>query len=130
MPYGPDDETGTWMTKRELAAARRISIASADRLVRRMKWRKQPGNDGRARVLVPTDWASGPKDEPTDQSADVSRSINALELAVTTLREALQRSDERATRAEARARLVETDANQWWAQSRWRRLRAAWRGRT
>ncbi len=47
MPYGKDDDGGAWMTKRELASIRRISVASADRLARRMKWRKQPGNDGR-----------------------------------------------------------------------------------
>ncbi len=42
-----------WMTKAELATARGISVESADRLIRRQGWRKVPGNDGRARVLVP-----------------------------------------------------------------------------
>jgi hypothetical protein len=54
---GPSDDAagGAWMTKTELARARRISIASVDRLIRRKGWRRQPGNDGRVRVLVPSD---------------------------------------------------------------------------
>ena len=50
-------DNGVWMTKAQLAAVRRIGPASADRLIRRQGWRKEPGNDGRARVFVPLTWA-------------------------------------------------------------------------
>jgi hypothetical protein len=61
---------GRWMTKREIAAVRGISIASADRLVRRHGWRKQPGNDGRVRTYVPTDWAEPKPADPPDIRSD------------------------------------------------------------
>jgi hypothetical protein len=48
-----------WMTKAELAAARRISVGSANRLIRQRRWERQPCDDGRTRVLVPRRWAEG-----------------------------------------------------------------------
>jgi hypothetical protein len=48
---------GVWMTKAELAAARRISVGSANRLIRQRRWERQPCDDGRTRVLVPRRWA-------------------------------------------------------------------------
>jgi hypothetical protein len=45
------------MTYAEIAAARGISALSAERLVRRRRWAKQPGNDGTVRVLIPADEA-------------------------------------------------------------------------
>ena len=50
---------GVWMTKAELAAARSISVGSADRLIRQRRWKRQPGDDGGTRVLVPRRWAEG-----------------------------------------------------------------------
>ena len=43
------------MTYAELADARGISKASAERLARRKKWPRVLGNDGIARVIVPPD---------------------------------------------------------------------------
>ena len=48
---------GVWMTKAELAALRRISSGSANRLIRRQRWARRRGNDGRTHVLVPKPWA-------------------------------------------------------------------------
>jgi hypothetical protein len=46
----------TWMTYREIAAARGITHAAAIRLVQRHRWQKREGsNDGLAHVLVPHD---------------------------------------------------------------------------
>jgi hypothetical protein len=64
---------GVWMTKREFAAARRITLGSADRMIRRHGWPRQRGNDGRARILVPDRWTvpadtalrADPADAPT-----------------------------------------------------------------
>lgn len=48
---------GIWMTKAEFAAARRISLGTANRLIRQRRWKRQPGDDGLTRVLVPRRWA-------------------------------------------------------------------------
>ena len=110
------------MTKAQLAAIRRISVASADRLIRRQGWRKHPGNDGRARVLVPRTWAeprhSGPTDElqtePTDKSGRPTdgfavRPTDALPdptdktLVISVLQAAVEAQSKRADRAPSRA---------------------------
>ncbi len=53
----PDGESGTVsLTYAELARARGISKASAERLVHNHKWRRSRGNDGRVRVMVPPDF--------------------------------------------------------------------------
>jgi hypothetical protein len=123
-----DPMDGVWLTKAQLAAVRRISVASADRLIRRQGWRKHPGNDGRARVLVPADWAAtrlpsptdAPHANPTDDQpahpaasaadpTDMSRAISAFEAVVSTLSEQLAAAISRADRAEADRRQVETD---------------------
>lgn len=44
-----------WMTYDELAAAMGIAPDSARRLVTRKKWARRQGNDGKARIGVPTD---------------------------------------------------------------------------
>jgi hypothetical protein len=53
----PGMSDSVWMTKAEFAAARRISLGSANRLIRQRRWERQPGDDGRIRVLVPRPWA-------------------------------------------------------------------------
>jgi hypothetical protein len=111
-----DREAGdVWMTKAELARVRRISVASADRLIRRQGWRKERGNDGRARVLVPMTWtqkryadptdkSDGPLADPTDvrriNPTDNVRIISVLEAEVAAVREDLARERDRADRAE------------------------------
>ena len=70
------------MTYDELAALRGIKRIGAVRLVQRYKWRRQAGNDGRARVLV-------------------AGAMAALEDAVTGLREQLDAANARVERVEA-----------------------------
>src|SRR4051794_18662442 len=56
MDSRPDsDDEARWMTYAEIAAARGISRASAERLVNRQKgrWRRQADNKGTVRFLVP-----------------------------------------------------------------------------
>lgn len=65
---------GVWMTKAEFAAARRISIDSAHRLIRQCRWERQPGDDGRIRVLVPRRWA---EDRASSGAAATTALINA-----------------------------------------------------
>jgi hypothetical protein len=47
------DSNGRWLTYGEIAASRGTSRIAAVRLTQRHKWRRQMGNDGLARVLVP-----------------------------------------------------------------------------
>jgi hypothetical protein len=93
-------DSGTWMTKAELAAARGISIESVERLMRRHRWRRQPGNDSRVRVLVPSDWMT-PRDtdpphrppplpvgDPPAHPPPVRSDVDAVEAVLAALREA------------------------------------------
>ena len=93
---------GVWMTYGELAQARGVKRSTAIRFALRQQWRKQPGNDGLARVLVPTEMAK-PADRvrdvrqaPTgDDPADVPLAhLAAFEAALAALRE--QQAHERA----------------------------------
>jgi hypothetical protein len=46
---------GRWLTYDEIAAVRGTQKVGAIRWVQRHRWRRQPGNDGLVRVLVPPD---------------------------------------------------------------------------
>jgi hypothetical protein len=121
---------GVWLTKAEIARVRGITIASAYRLIRRQGWRRQPGNDGKIRVLVPSDWANGhgrgepavpstgpltrpsdaPSDQPSDIPSDVGGFVRLIEAANVRADEASRRADAADRRADAALALV-TDAN-------------------
>jgi len=115
-----DAGTGRWMTYDELAAMRGIKRIGAVRLVQRYKWRRQAGNDGRARVLVPhdalqpvrgTDAGTNAPIHITPTSAGsaagndagtmLAGALAALEDAVAALREQLDGANARAERAES-----------------------------
>src|ERR1700722_18867712 len=127
------DDAGTggrWMTYDELAAMRGIKRIGAVRLVQRYKWRRQAGNDGRARVLVPhdalqpvrgtDDGASAP--EPVAPTSAGSAAGNdagtnptlmagaraTLETAVLSLTERALAAERRADGADARAERAES----------------------
>jgi hypothetical protein len=71
----PDTEAGRWLTYRQIADLRRISKASAERLVRRHKWRRQEDNQGATRALVPPEWADADPDRLTDSPPDIRPDI-------------------------------------------------------
>ena len=64
------DDGGTWLTKAEIAQFRHIGITSVEKLIRRQGWRRQPGNDGRVRILVPSDWLHPRYGDPRDGEAE------------------------------------------------------------
>ena len=115
------DEAGRWMTYGQLAAARRISRSSAERLARRMKWSRLGGNDGFARVLVPVAFIEPAgdkgKDRPREGQGEAppgTHAAAAFQTAMAAVREAhagevgvlrdqLANSEKRAVRAEIRA---------------------------
>lgn len=65
---GPGEQSGEdrWLTYDELGRARGIGRESAVKLVQRKRWRRVPGNDGVARILVPLDWLT-PAKEPSGE---------------------------------------------------------------
>src|SRR3954447_4786953 len=119
MPEG--DGQSLRLTYTQLAEARGISRASAERLVRARKWPRILGNDGVAIVIVPPGEASPgsgggsgpgsrerkpggrhrprtlPHDPPPDHAPDIRGMIEA---AVWPLREQLEHERGRANRAE------------------------------
>jgi hypothetical protein len=90
-----------WMSYAELAADRGISKASAGRLVRRRKWRRQTDNQGNVRILVPM--ADG---EDSDSPMDIVRGLRSL------FTEQLDHERARADRAEANADKFRTEAEE------------------
>jgi hypothetical protein len=103
------------LTYAELAEALKITPASANKLARRRRWPRVPGNDGKARVSVPED-ALVRRDSPPDSPPDVppvspqdspppspqDNLIKALEAHVMTLREQLSTTEARLGAADAR----------------------------
>ena len=89
------DEAGRWMTYGALAKIRGITRPSAERLARRMKWRRQGGNDGFARVLVPVAFiepaGDRAKDRPHEGQGEPPRDSDAsvaFQAALIAVREA------------------------------------------
>jgi hypothetical protein len=102
-----DDADSRWMSYAELAEARRITAASAIRLVLRRGWRRQVDNQGIMRALVPLKWSEPAPGKDIDPGGHFGRAIAALEASVVTLSEraeaaerALQTERQRADRAE------------------------------
>ena len=116
------------MTYAEIAQSRRISVSSAERLVRRKHWRRQVGNDGIVRILEAAVRTLGEQlefanksliderkrvDELLHQLADAPEkgpetdplpaiAIQTLSQAVEMLREDVGRERDRADQAERR----------------------------
>jgi hypothetical protein len=128
MDSDDDSGGGRWLTYGEIAAARGTSRIAAVRLTQRHKWRRQRGNDGHARVLVPPDMLQPERPAPSgvdgnttrDVTADVPALLAAIETAhlgeVTALRgeiEALKKLADNAA-----ARVVDAEAIQAGLRSR------------
>jgi hypothetical protein len=135
---------GAWLTYAEMANQCGISLRAAVRRTQRQRLRRQPGNDGKVRVLVPRDMlepsqrASQDKvrsDRAGDARDALRTAIEALKgenaaqtSLIAELRIGLEQA--RAESQEAREALAELrradDARK--ALGRWARLRRAWRG--
>lgn len=120
-----------WLSYDEIAAALRITPASARRLVARTKqWPRKAGNDGRARIGIPLERL--PPDNPTDAvpdvrhdashdavpdaTHDVRSTIAALEAHVETLKAALAKAETEAKRDRARADGLNQDLDVAWRE--------------
>ena len=112
MDVGDHEAGGSWMTYREIAAARRVKLAAAVRLVQRHKWRRQTGNDGTARIFVPIEWTKPSDrvppdivhdvvpDTDDDVADDVTPDPNMLASALAALEAALMEANKRADAAQ------------------------------
>jgi hypothetical protein len=122
---GDDAGDGVWVTYGELAKARNIERRAAVRLAQRRRWRRQAGNDGLARVLVPHDWlkptdrsrdiagdvaAHQTGDDTHDDAGNVARAISVLQQAVDMLQDQLAAERVRGDDARDRAGRAETTA--------------------
>jgi hypothetical protein len=109
-----DDAEGHWLSYAELAELRGITRKAAIRLTQRHHWRRQPGNDGATKVLVPAGaMASREERRQTPRHDDPPTSFQTealavLETAVTTLTEQLAKAEGRLSQAEERAANLET----------------------
>jgi hypothetical protein len=121
-----DDSSGNgrWMTYDEIAAVRGTKKIGAVRLVQRHKWRRQAGNDGLVRALVPPDALDHtlpqqrprpvagvtPRDgSPTVTPTVTPDSIAAFEAAVAALREQLAAANAHCDAERTRADRAEED---------------------
>jgi hypothetical protein len=92
-------EDGRWLTYAELAELRGISKASATRMSFRHKWRRQAGNDGTVRVLVPPSALHG-----KSNGSDMEAMTAAIEAVTVAFREQVEHERTRAEAAEAARR--------------------------
>lgn len=121
----------TWLSYDDIADRLRITPASARNLVRRKRWQRRPGNDGRARIAVPDDVLCAPTGGTTSGAsmADIEGAIDApqpmppsnevhlalarLEVEVAGLRELVSAERARAEAEARRADAAEADRDAW-----------------
>jgi predicted nucleic acid-binding Zn-ribbon protein len=94
-----DDSDIRWLSYHQIAGLRGISRASAERMVRKHRWRRTVNNHGVTVAAVPLDYAeperSNPPERPRERSGEIRPDLSALERAIDTLREQLVRERDR-----------------------------------
>lgn len=111
------------LTYAELAEMLSIKLVSAKRLVQRRKWSRIIGNDGVARIRVPSEAlpqpvvsdADGNKSSPVD--AALALRVAELEGQLEGLNGALEAERRRADAAEARVKDIADDRDAWRQQA-------------
>ena len=107
MPDDSDPDV-RWLSYSQIAAIRNISRPSAERMVRKHRWRRTVNNHGITVAAVPVAYAEPERIDPMNgqgasphDSALFQDAIRAFETSIATLKEALARSEARAEAAEA-----------------------------
>jgi hypothetical protein len=59
-----DDSTSEWLTYEQAAERLHVSPAAVRARAMRGGWRRQPGNDGKSRVLITADVARAAAEQP------------------------------------------------------------------
>jgi hypothetical protein len=62
-----DDSTSEWLTYEQAAERLHVSAAAVRARAMRGGWRRQPGNDGKARVLITADVVRAAAEQPREQ---------------------------------------------------------------
>jgi len=114
-----------WLTYAQIGELFGLSVDAARMRARRLGWRTQPGNDGRALVLVPADALLLPRtrsperspEQPPERSAEqVSGTtpffgeLNALRTLVDVLQNQLAKAEQQLEREHRRADAAEAEA--------------------
>lgn len=101
-----DESGGLWLTWLEAAERLGIKAESVQRRARARKWPRRPGNDGRARVLVPPEaLPDNPPDNPPESREEASPTLPPAVLPDES--GLLERAVRAETRAEVLAQQVE-----------------------
>jgi hypothetical protein len=109
-----EEEAVRWLSYSQIAELRGISRTSAERIVRRAKWRRQVDNQGVTRAAVPLAYAdfvrTGPRDGQAERQEDRqaesppdSTSLAVLQGAVDALRQRAERAEAETDSAHKRA---------------------------
>jgi hypothetical protein len=107
MERQPGQREPQWLTYSEAAERLNVSPHAVRMRANRFGWRKQMGNDGKARVLVSLEPRSPDERPPTTRSSASQKAadpalVEALEAHVETLK-ATRRRDDRPARAQRHA---------------------------
>ena len=101
-----------WLTYQQAAEILGMSSEAVRQRARRLRWRTQRGNDGKALILVPSDevprLSGRPAVQPAVQTPVQPAEIEALSTLMNTLRDQLERSQKTAE-AERQQHIVERD---------------------
>src|ERR1700683_3853514 len=87
-----DDSTSEWLTYEQAAERLRVSAAAVRARAMRGGWRRQAGNDGKARVLITADVVRAAAEQPREQPRKQPRKppnpelVNVLREHVATLK--------------------------------------------
>jgi hypothetical protein len=128
---------GRWCSYDEAAELLGISRGGVRNLARKRSWARRPGNDGRTRILVPTDAVPARTDalndaahdagtdariDPApDAGAELRAQMARLEGEVAGLRAVIEAERRRADLAESLATEVRGDRDRWHAEATARR---------
>lgn len=105
-PNEPNEPNpGQWLTYDEAAKLLRIAPESVQRRAQREGWQRQPGNDGRARVLVPFQAIPAPKPHQMGQEGFQTLLEGILARAFA--------AEARAVTAETKVALLERELRRW-----------------
>jgi hypothetical protein len=98
-----DDSTAEWLTYEQAGERLRISPAAIRARALRHGWRRQPGNDGKARVLITPDVVRAAAEQPREQprKAPIADLATELRAHVSTLQGDVARLEGELARAQA-----------------------------
>ena len=101
-----------WLTYAQAGARFGMSADAVRMRARRLGWRTQPGNDGRALVLVPDDIEVQPRERSPERAHEHSAERSPEQGEIARLTVLLTAADARAEKADLRADRAEQRAEQ------------------